>query len=1502
MISGSAEIRPAAPVVDGYEIGAGLASGPRGAVWCAHKKGGPKGVAGYAVRTCVEAPLFEPRGTRPGARVEGFFGSMARQRRIAKGAGGAAKLGSVAPVHAIGATVRGGYAVLDRHALDARFLVRMRVRLPGFLLYRIVGGVIEALEQIAEIEHGRPHGDLRPEAVQIDPGKAPEYWRIALTGLAPPEAVDADGDAARLADMRGLGMLIVELVEHAPFRTLGGYPVRDDGQWSGLGRNAEGWLALANKLLNPDASTATLRLPDIAADVAALREKPPKTKELVLAGSGGGMAAAAGLATLGFLMLREPPIPFNDEAFQFWCEAYDNWYADVAKASVGDGGEGWRVPAHIAAAFEETMDVDRAIGEGDYDPAEAVRSASRGGFSLPDDRPRAAILDEARADFEGRSPAYLNDADLRMRLDWNIQLIGGRFETVEGKDEPRFVREGRGVLQRAVEPANWPERRALEEDLAPAFARAGWEAQAEELRRVARRVSLEIGDERREIEEIDSVMAAHAAARSIQQLWAEVRDGAGEIRAAGQARPAASDPVDPVLVRITGIVERHVSSAAQASPFPDGDGPAFAGFGALEAALGEASGVLADIRAVLESEAWDALDRAFLLEQVAELDAIARNARTPQLSDAREWVELVSSGDYAAPDPALDPRRSEAWDAAVAAAGQSRAELEAMAANQPRVLARERGRFEARYDVAFDRAIEDQLAAIDHLELLPWRHRTSEAIARRVEALADDASTLRATVADLAERVRLTWDELTRQLSNEPPPAELEPLNEAWRSRVEVLIAENAPAGDGAGGDAAREVQDATDAARSLLQRVDAALTALRPPDPQRVPSTFTVEPLRAEHEGRVRRAAESVAAALAEAGYAEEVVRSALNARLEEERRWAEAMVALSGGLGLLETLFDRGYALREVEAEEGDSIASLLDRWGPELDGISDRVRLAFGGVVSRVERVEEILGINDPGALIQAVRGAEHIEAGRLAYERVVRDGVDPLWPGTPDELRRDVEAREAVAGLAGAVDVPPRVSAIRAALEEAGRRRWRGAMDRVESGGDVAGVMALLGRSGLQIGDLDGVARWNAELHLLADRIEVENENDDVVRGQVRAALDRVEEIPGELDPEVARDVEDWVTTFRFLSERPEEEIEPFDPAGHGPGRAGWEVRAITVGEDGFGMLRYTSPGDAAMEFVRTPRDFMGWEEDLFVARHEVSIRLFNEMIGGDAQRLARALRAEPPELRWEQVEIDDDLHPASNAGPRAWSIVEDRFVPREQWLQGPQLLGRQVYPDGLPTPEAPSAQSPMNFVSPSAAAWAAGQIHCELPTLEQWLATSRYHGQEAFEPRSYNLRDASWRAMLAWARGGFQDQLDEGAVNNLTDVHLQSYARPAGALGAVNDAEAVHPFDDGVLFFASVEGAAAGRAGRDRRAAPVHMGGNVHECVVEPGVSASFIGGSALSDPRIPLDEPIRNRARPARATGFADTGFRPVFSAIVKETLGERVKNQLLARRPYIIQ
>jgi len=72
--------------------------------------------------------------------------------------------------------------------------------------------------------------------------------------------------------------------------------------------------------------------------------------------------------------------------------------------------------------------------------------------------------------------------------------------------------------------------------------------------------------------------------------------------------------------------------------------------------------------------------------------------------------------------------------------------------------------------------------------------------------------------------------------------------------------------------------------------------------------------------------------------------------------------------------------------------------------------------------------------------------------------------------------------------------------------------------------------------------------------------------------------------------------------------------------------------------------------------------------------------------------------------------------------------------------------------------------------------------------------------------------------------------------------------------------------------------------------------------VEPGVSASFIGGSALSDPRISLDEPIRNRARPARATGFADTGFRPVFSAIVKETLGERVKNQLLARRPYIIQ
>jgi len=108
-------------------------------------------------------------------------------------------------------------------------------------------------------------------------------------------------------------------------------------------------------------------------------------------------------------------------------------------------------------------------------------------------------------------------------------------------------------------------------------------------------------------------------------------------------------------------------------------------------------------------------------------------------------------------------------------------------------------------------------------------------------------------------------------------------------------------------------------------------------------------------------------------------------------------------------------------------------------------------------------------------------------------------------------------------------------------------------------------------------------------------------------------------------------------------------------------------------------------------------------------------------------------------------------------------------------------------------------------------------------------------------------------------------------------------------------------DDGSLWFEPV-----GRV--DRGARLKHLVGNVAEVVQDTSdmspTAFTFIGGSAMTHPRLAPDKPLEHRnARYARIfsrTPGPDLGFRLAFSAVVRQRVGAQLADKLPSA-PYIL-
>lgn len=263
------------------------------------------------------------------------------------------------------------YYVSARAASSAQQLVAGKVRTEADDLYRVVWRIIQGLRELRSTSQ-RAHGNLKPSNVLIDRTGDVASASVLLTD--PSGAEQKNAAAAEHADVRDLGEIIHQLVLHIPFRAMGGYPIEDSPGWARLGRFAEQWRALCNRMLDPAAQPGSLSVEAIAQEIEGLRPAGGKggRTPLIIAGAAAGLLLVAGAA---YVALRPAPTPTGPAPVQFepaeWARLCDAslWAMALRDALRDDGiAQRLREVPHLAGALlplaesEVELDVRRIAG------------------------------------------------------------------------------------------------------------------------------------------------------------------------------------------------------------------------------------------------------------------------------------------------------------------------------------------------------------------------------------------------------------------------------------------------------------------------------------------------------------------------------------------------------------------------------------------------------------------------------------------------------------------------------------------------------------------------------------------------------------------------------------------------------------------------------------------------------------------------------------------------------------------------------------------------------------------------------------------------------------------------------------------------------------------------------------------------------------------------------------------------------------------------------------
>jgi len=844
---------------------------------------------------------------------------------------------------------------------------------------------------------------------------------------------------------------------------------------------------------------------------------------------------------------------------------------------------------------------------------------------------------------------------------------------------------------------------------------------------------------------------------------------------------------------------------------------------------------------------------------------VARKKGTPAEAEAGE----AASNSSAAPEP-----RPEVRDASGPSTAGSGATTSATGDGDPRSAwgvadALSRVKFDLdRLDAelkadgkVLDPSHREKLADVERrvglVKAMPWRASSRDQIARDVQTLDEELAVLGRALKAESEGAAAGLSSVLQERAR-TAPVKHRVLVAAWGTGIAALDPK-------AGREVALAKVAALEQSLSSVEQQLGDVQAVAAPEAKLIDGAKWSKAAEARLERGLREAADA-----AVAGNAGRVAGA-----VEQLRSWNHGADVVAAKAVALEQMLAAGKVL-SAEAKPTARELEAAMQASPAYTELGPAVR----PLLDQVEAVRSVASLTSHEALISAVKGAVNdgtrTPGAVAAWSRLAELG----WPGIPADMLEAsrLATSDLEAAINGVADAGQR-AALKAQAAGATRAMWTGFVGKAamnEAGAEAAySTMGVLGIGDSELVKLPDWARYNL---LLA---------------QFRAAAVGKGEgatLDGATRESVARFVAGVEALGATTQQRPEIDallkgLRPLKDPGAGlefsklgPGVLGWTAGA----PDAEGGVTYTMKGsERSVHFRRLPvTPSSGGESVAFMSTTEVSVGMFIEVVKSVG--------------KWDDIKPLLATYPATGdtrRGVRVWEwsssagevmrvIKPGKDDFSRGWLRPKaSMAGKEFYASGV-TVGAPTADMPMQYVSPMAAVVFARVMGCRLPTPEEWKAVAPAEGTP-------NLRDGTWAKQYEQTKTLVgQDEVKRDPP----DFPGAGAFWPAGVTKPQPQADgaAAVEADDGVLWFAPVG------SGRQFQ----HLVGNVSEYVWgDPEGMGSLeasplkvrtylgeknamgvIGGSALSSKEVPVREASPVNLMQARE-GYADVGFRLAFSA-----------------------
>jgi hypothetical protein len=200
----------------------------------------------------------------------------------------------VAPVLERGNDSRGLWYATRFYPRSVNRMMSGKVALPRASLEHVIRSIAQGALDMKRL-CGRSHGDIQLTNVQVGKSEKLTDAEVVLSDPRPGEVAPAE--EYELSDLHAIGWILLQLVRQRIINKEDAalmFPIAPGPEWTHIfGSDASDWLAICNRLLNPNLGLSQFNLEAL---VARLRELEPPRR-----GSPKSIAAAVGVAVLGIL-------------------------------------------------------------------------------------------------------------------------------------------------------------------------------------------------------------------------------------------------------------------------------------------------------------------------------------------------------------------------------------------------------------------------------------------------------------------------------------------------------------------------------------------------------------------------------------------------------------------------------------------------------------------------------------------------------------------------------------------------------------------------------------------------------------------------------------------------------------------------------------------------------------------------------------------------------------------------------------------------------------------------------------------------------------------------------------------------------------------------------------------------------------------------------------------------------------------------------------------------